>query len=74
MYKITTVVPTKELKRFNKSGNLVPIEGEVTTTVITTSEEGDAALRIISGFFKLIADGTVKSLTVTKEDDTQTEL
>lgn len=75
MYKITTVVPTNEIWRFNELGDLIPVE-DGTTTVITTAQEGDAAIRLIVGFCKMIADGKVKSLTITKDDDNhkQTEV
>ena len=74
MYKITTVVPNNKLRTLRESGdlNLSPEELEGTTTVINTVKEGDAkALKLIIGFCELIADGTVTSLTVTKEDDTE---
>lgn len=69
MYKITTVVPNSEMQTLNEWGDLSPIEIEGTTTVITTAQEGDAAIRLIVGFCKMIAAGTVKSLTVTKCND-----
>lgn len=69
MYKITTVVPNNELQTLNEWGDLSPIEIEGTTTVITTAREDDASLRLIVGFCKMIADGKVKSLTITKDDD-----
>lgn len=71
MYKITTVVPNNELQTLNEWGDLSPIEIEGTTTVITTAQENDASLRLIVGFCKMIAGSKVKSLTVTKEDDTE---
>ena len=70
MYKITTVVPNNELQTLNEWGDLSPIEIEGTTTVITTAREDDGALRLIVGFCKMIAAGKVKSLTITKDDDT----
>lgn len=69
MYKITTVVPNNELQTLNEWGDLSPIESEGTTTVITTAQENDASLRLIVGFCKMIADGKVKSLTITKYDN-----
>lgn len=74
MYKITTVVPNNELQTLNEWGNLSPIDIEGTTTVITTAREDDASIRLIVGFCKMIAGGKVKSLTVTKDDDAQTEV
>lgn len=75
MYKITTVVPTNEIWRFNELGDLIPIE-DGTTTVTTTAQEGDVAIRLVVDFCKMIVAGEVKSLTITKDDDnhTQTEL
>lgn len=70
MYKITTIVSNSEMQTLNEWGDMSPIEIEGTTTVITTAQEGDAAIRLIVGFCKMIADGKVMSLTVTKEDDT----
>lgn len=76
MYKITAVVPNNELQTLNEWGDLSPIEIEGTTTVITTAQEGDASLRLIVGFCKMIAADKVKSLTITKDDDNhkQTEV
>ena len=70
MYKITTIVSNSEMQTLNEWGDMSPIEIEGTTTVITTAQEGDAAIRLIVGFCKMIADGKVMNLTVTKEDDT----
>lgn len=69
MYKITTVVPNSEMQTLNEWGDMSPIEIEGTTTVITTAQEGDAAIRLIVGFCKMIADGKVMSLTITKDDN-----
>lgn len=70
MYKITTVIPNKELQIPNEWGVLSPLEIEGTTTVITTAREDDDALRLIVGFCKMIAAGEkVKSLTITKCND-----
>lgn len=76
MYKITTVVSNSEMQTLNEWGDMSPIEIEGTTTVITTAQEGDAAIRLIVGFCKMIADGKVMSLTVTKCNDNhkQTEI
>lgn len=76
MYKITTVVSNSEMQTLNEWGDMSPIEIEGTTTVITTAQEGDAAIRLIVGFCKMIADGKVMSLTVTKYNDNhkQTEV
>lgn len=77
MYKITTVVPNNKLRTLRESGdlNLSPEELEGTTTVINTVKEDDPkALKLIIGFCDLIADGTVKSLTVTKCNDSQAEV
>ena len=74
MYKITTVVSNSEMQTLNEWGDMSPIEIEGTTTVITTAQEGDAAIRLIVGFCKMIADGKVKSLTVTKCNDSQAEV
>lgn len=77
MYKITTVVPNNKLRTLRESGDLSPEELEGTTTVINIVKEDDAkALKLIIGFCDLIADGTVKSLTVTKCNDNhkQTEV
>lgn len=74
MYKITTVVSNSEVQTLTEWGDMSPIEIEGTTTVITTAQEGDAAIRLIVGFCKMIADGKVMSLTVTKDDDAQTEV
>lgn len=76
MYKITTVVSNSEMQTLNEWGDMSPIEIEGTTTVITTAQEGDAAIRLIVGFCKMIADGKVMSLTVTKCNDNhkQTEV
>lgn len=68
MYKITTIVSNSEMQTLNEWGDMSPIEIEGTTTVITTAQEGDAAIRLIVGFCKMIADGKVKSLTITKDD------
>lgn len=70
MYKITTVVPNREMQVPNEWGDLTPIDIEGTTTLITTVREGDDALRLIVGFCKMIAAGDkVKSLTITKCND-----
>lgn len=76
MYKITTIVSNSEMQTLNEWGDMSPIEIEGTTTVITTAQEGDAAIRLIVGFCKMIADGKVMSLTVTKCNDNhkQTEV
>ena len=68
MYKISTVVSNSEMQTLTEWGDMSPIEIEGTTTVITTAQEGDAAIRLIVGFCKMIADGKVKSLTITKDD------
>ena len=70
MYKITTVIPNNELQVPNEWGDLNPLQIEGTTTVITTAREDDDALKLIVGFCKMIAAGKVKSLTITKDDDT----
>lgn len=69
MYKITAVVPNKELQTPEKFGDLSQIEIEGTATVIITAIEDDAALRLILGFCKRIASGKAKSLTITKCND-----
>lgn len=72
MYKITAVVQNNKLRTLRESGdlNLSSEELEGTTTVINTVKEGDAkALMLIIGFCELIADGTVKSMTVTQCND-----
>ena len=79
MYKITTVVPNNKLRTLRESGdlNLSSEELEGTTTVINIVKENDPkALKLIIGFFDLIADGIVESLTVTKCNDNhkQTEV
>lgn len=76
MYKITTVVSNSELQTLTECGDMSPIEIEDTTTVITTAQEGNAAIRLIVDFCKMIADGKVESLTITKCNDNhkQTEL
>lgn len=69
MYKITAVVPNKELQTPEKFGDLSQIEIEGTATVIITAREDDAALRFVIGFCKKIASGQVNSLTITKCND-----
>lgn len=69
MYKITAIVPSKQIQTTVKFEGLSPIEIEGTTTVITTAREDDAALRFIIGFCKKIAYGQVNSLTITKDDN-----
>ena len=75
MYKITTVVPTNEIWRFNELGDLIPVE-DGTTTVITTAKEGDVAIKLVGDFCKMIVADEVKSLTITKCNDNhrQTEV
>lgn len=74
MYKITAVVPNNKLRTLRESGDQSPVDIEGTTTVINTAKEGDAnALRLIIGFCELVADGTVTSLTITKDDDNHTQ-
>lgn len=74
MYKITAVVPNNQLLTPDEFGDMSRIEIEGTATVIVTAREDDAALRLILGFCKRITSGTTKSLTVTKDDDAQTEI
>lgn len=69
MYKITAIVPSKQLLTPVKLEGLSPIEIEGTATVALKAREDDAALRLIIGFCKRIAFGTTKSLTITKDDD-----
>lgn len=69
MYKITTVVPNNKLQSLRECGDQIPVDIEGTTTVINTAKEGDVnALKLIIGFCELVADGTVTSLTITKDD------
>ena len=71
MYKITTVVPNNKLWIFRKSGDLSPEETEGTSTMITTVREDESAIMIITGFCEMVSEGRAKSITVTKEDDTE---
>lgn len=73
MYKITTVVPNNKLRALREGGdpNLSPEETEGTSTMITTVREDESAIMIITGFCEMVSDGRAKSLTVTKEDDTE---
>lgn len=75
MYKITAIVPSKEIQTTEKFEGLSPIEIEGVATIVLTAREDDAALRFIVGFCEKIANGQVNSLTITKEDNhEQTEL
>lgn len=75
MYKITAIVPSKEIQTTEKFEGLSPIEIEGVATIVLTAKEDDAALRFIVGFCEKIAHGQVNSLTITKNDNhEQTEL
>lgn len=75
MYKITAIVPSKEIQTTEKFEGLSPIEIEGVATIVLTAREDDAALRFIVGFCEKIAHGQVNSLTITKDDNhEQTEL
>lgn len=75
MYKITAIVPSKEIQTTEKFEGLSPIEIEGVATIVLTAKEDDAALRFIVGFCEKIAHGQVNSLTITKDDNhEQTEL
>lgn len=69
MYKITAIVPSKQIQAPVKFEGLSPIEIEGTATVVLTAREDDAALRFIIGFCEKIAHGQVNSLTITKDDN-----
>lgn len=69
MYKITAIVPSKEIQTTKKFEGLSPIEIEGVATIVLTAKEDDAALRFIVGFCEKIAHGQVNSLTITKDDD-----
>lgn len=75
MYRITAIVPSKEIQTTEKFEGLSPIEIEGVATIVLTAKEDDAALRFIVGFCEKIAHGQVNSLTITKDDNhEQTEL
>lgn len=50
MYKITAIVPSKEIQTTEKFEGLSPIEIEGVATIVLTAKEDDAALRFIVGF------------------------
>lgn len=74
MYKITALCPGDEIQKDDEPNPLSAFEAESATTLIISAGEDVDALELIVGFCKMIADGELKSLTVTKEDNTQTEV
>ena len=74
MYKITALCPGQEIQKDDEPNPLSAFEAESATTLIISAGEDVDAIELIVGFCKMIADGELKSLTVTKEDNTQTEV
>lgn len=74
MYKITALCPGDKIQKDDEPNPLSAFEAESATTLIISAGEDVDALELIVGFCKMIADGELKSLTVTKEDNTQTEV
>ena len=74
MYRITTLCPGHEIQKDDEPDALSAFEAESATTLIISAGEDDDAIELIVGFCKMIADGELKSLTVTKDDDAQTEI
>lgn len=74
MYKITALCPGHEIQKDDEPNALSTFEAESATTLIISAGEDDDAIELIVYFCKMIADGELKSLTVTKEDNTQTEV
>lgn len=74
MYKITALCPGDEIQKNDEPNPLSAFEAESATTLIISAGEDVDAIELIVGFCKMIADGELKSLTVTKEDNTQTEV
>lgn len=74
MYKITALCPGDEIQKADEPNPLSAFEAESATTLIISAGEDVDAIELIVGFCKMIADGELKSLTVTKEDNTQTEV
>lgn len=74
MYKITALCPGHEIQKDDEPNPLSAFEAESATTLIISAGEDVDAIELIVGFCKMIADDELKSLTVTKEDNTQTEV
>lgn len=63
-----------EIQKDDEPDVLSAFEAESVTTLIISAGEDDDAIELIVGCCKMIADGELKSLTVTKDDDAQTEI
>lgn len=75
MYKIIILCPDHELQKLDDELDaLSDFEVESATTLIINAGEDDNSIRLLIGLCKMIADGELRSLTVTKEDDAQTEV
>lgn len=71
MYNITIVGPGNELQIPDDLDALSAFESKRATAMIITAGEDDDAIKLIISICEMIASGQAKSLTVTKDDDTE---